>query len=134
MAKHDNSYKLLFSHKEMVEDLLRDFIDADWVGQVDFSTLEKVNASYVSDDLKDREDDVVWRVKAKDRWLYVYLLLEFQSRVDRFMALRMMVYVGLLYQDLLRAKQFGDNTLLPPVLPLQRRFTVDRSGGYQRPD
>ncbi len=25
-------------------------------------TLEKVSGSYVSDDLRDREDDIVWRV------------------------------------------------------------------------
>ena len=102
----------------MVEDLLREFVGTDWLAEVDLDTLERVNASYVSDDLKDREDDIVWRVKAKDRWLYVYILLEFQSRVDRFMALRMMVYVGLLYQDLLRGKHTGAKDLLPPVLPI----------------
>ena len=62
-------------------------------------------------------DDVVWRVKADERWVYLYLLIEFQSRIDRFMALRMLVYVGLLYQDLVRSKQLGPDGLLPPVLP-----------------
>jgi hypothetical protein len=32
----------------------------------------------------------------------VYLLLEFQSTVDPFMAVRIMVYLGLLYQDLIK--------------------------------
>jgi len=48
----------------------------------------------------------------------LYLLIEFQSSVDRFMALRMMVYVGLLYQDLISQKQLGPDGLLPPVLPV----------------
>ena len=47
----------------MVEDLLRGFVKEDWVQELDFSTLEKVNASFVSDDLKDREDDVIWRMR-----------------------------------------------------------------------
>jgi len=47
-----------------------------------------------------------------------YLLLEFQSSVDRFMALRLMVYVGLLYQQLLRGGQVGGEASLPPVLPM----------------
>lgn len=34
------------------------------------------------------------------------------------MAPRMMVYVGLLYQDLIRNKQLGPRGLLPPVLPI----------------
>jgi len=31
-------------------------------------------------------------------------LLEFQSKVDRFMAVRVMTYLGLLYQDLVRRR------------------------------
>jgi hypothetical protein len=49
---------------------------------VNFSTLEKVNGSYVSDDLRYRADDVVWRIRWGKDWLHVYILLEFQSTVD----------------------------------------------------
>jgi len=34
----------------------------------DFATLEKCNGHYVSDRLRKREDDVVWRVKLRDEW------------------------------------------------------------------
>ena len=62
---------------------------------------------------------MVWRVRwERDRWLYVYLLIEFQSTVDPYMALRVMVYVGLLYQDLVYNRQLTDADKLPPVLPL----------------
>ena len=56
---HDQSYKLLFSHKKMVIDLLQGFVKQDWISQLDFSTLEKVSGSYVTDDLRDREDDII---------------------------------------------------------------------------
>ena len=115
---HDSGYKLLFSHPAMVADLLNGFVKEDWVGELDFATLEKQSGSYVSDDLRPRADDVVWRVRWRDRWLYVYLLLEFQSDVDPFMAVRLLVYVGLLYQDLIRAQQLTQDGRLPPVLPL----------------
>jgi predicted transposase YdaD len=81
--EHDNSYKLLFSHARMVEDLLRGFIQEPWVQEVDFTTLERVSESHVSDDLHDREDDLIWRVRWRADWLYIYLLLEFQSTADR---------------------------------------------------
>ncbi|MCP4676526.1 MAG: Rpn family recombination-promoting nuclease/putative transposase, partial [Deltaproteobacteria bacterium] len=100
MTDHDHSYKLLFSHPEMIRDLLVGFVHEDWVKKLNFNTLEKMNASYVSDGLRERHDDIVWRVRFGDQWLYVYLLLEFQATEDRFMALRIMVYLGLLYQDL----------------------------------
>ncbi|HRP95846.1 MAG TPA: Rpn family recombination-promoting nuclease/putative transposase [Rhodocyclaceae bacterium] len=118
MADHDNGYKLLFSHPAMVEDLIRGFVHEDWVAELDFATLEKVSGTFVADDLRDREDDVIWRVRWGREWLYVYLLLEFQSRTDRFMAVRMLTYVGLLYQELIRGAQLTEHGKLPPVLPL----------------
>ena len=118
MPDHDNSYKLLFSHQEMVRDLMVGCVQEPWLAELDFSTLEKVNGSYVTDDLRSREDDVIWRVRFKGRWLYLYILLEFQSSVDAYMALRVMTYLGLLYQDILRQGQQPAGQKLPPVLPI----------------
>ncbi|WP_141699183.1 Rpn family recombination-promoting nuclease/putative transposase, partial [Candidatus Thiosymbion oneisti] len=99
---HDSSYKLLYSHVAMVSDLLQGFIPGTWIDELDLATLEKCSSSYVSDDLRDRADDLIWRVRWGHDWLYVYLLLEFQSTIDRWMAVRIQTYLGLLYQDLIR--------------------------------
>ena len=117
MGERDRGYRRLFSHPEMVKDLLTGFVHEEWVGELDLATLERQNGSYVADDLREREDDSVWRVRFRDRWLYVYVLLEFQSAVDRFMAVRMMTYIGLLYQDLAQRKELVDGRL-PPVVPI----------------
>jgi predicted transposase/invertase (TIGR01784 family) len=119
VAEHDHAYKRFFSHPEMVADLLRGFVHEDWVQDLDFSTLERVSGSFVTRDRRSRENDVLWRLRWEgDRWLYVYLLIEFQSTVDPFMALRLMVYLGLLYQDLIRHHQLTVTGKLPPVLPV----------------
>ena len=52
MAEHDGGYKLLFSHPRTVEELLRGFVHEGWVERLDFSTLERVGASFVSHDLR----------------------------------------------------------------------------------
>jgi hypothetical protein len=57
-------------------------------------------------------------VRLRGEWLYVYLLIEFQSRPDPFMALRILVYLGLLYQELVKGKHLSRNGKLPPVFPL----------------
>ena len=68
--------------------------------------------------LRSRRDDLVWRVHWGPDWLYLYLLLEFQSTVDPYMAVRVLVYVGLLYQALIRAGQLPPSGKLPPVVPI----------------
>jgi Putative transposase, YhgA-like len=119
VAEQDSGYKLLFSHPEVVEDLIRGFVHEDWVQDLDFSTLEEVPGGYVAPNLSIRESDSVWKLRWKDdRILYVYLLMEFQSTVDSSMALRMMVYLGLFYQDLLKRGETTPSGKLPPVLPL----------------
>ena len=115
----DAAYKKLFSHPRMVEDLLRGFAAEGWSDALDFGSLQKLPAEFVSEDLRKRQGDGLWRVQFRDsRWLYVIVLLEFQSTVDRNMALRMMVYTGLLYQDLVRREEIGPAGKLPPVLPV----------------
>jgi hypothetical protein len=102
----------------MVADLIRGFVREDWAQALDFDTLERVREIGVSHDLREREDDIIWRLRWGERWLYVYLLLEFQSTVDRLMAVRLLVYVGLLYQDLAAAGTIPPGGPLPPVLPI----------------
>lgn len=128
MVQHDSGYKGLYSHPEMVEDLLRGFVKEEWIDRLDFSTLERVNASFVSSSLKERHDDVIWKVRWGKNWLYVYLLIEFQSGIDYSMAVRIMTYIGLLYESLINEKIVKpDNrepldgelpNRLPPVLPI----------------
>ena len=60
---HDGSYRRLFSHAVMVEDLIRRYVAPSWIGRLDFSTLEMVPAHYVSEELEQRESDVVWRLR-----------------------------------------------------------------------
>lgn len=115
---HDSSYKFLFSTPELVRDLILGFVPDEWLHSLDYNTLEKVPGSYVSEDLRNRADDIVWRVKVGDEWIYLYLLIEFQSSVDKYMALRMMVYGGLLYQDLIKRGEVLADGRLPPILPI----------------
>jgi len=59
MGDNDSGYKLLFSDPAMVRDLLLGFVREDWVEHLDFDSLERISGSYVSDDLRERHDDIV---------------------------------------------------------------------------
>ena len=111
----DRGYKMLFSHPRMVEDLLKAFVKEEFVSDIDFSYLKRANNSYVTKDFRDREADILWQTKFKGKDAYIYILIEFQSTVDRFMSLRMLTYILLFYQDLLKKKRLKK---LPVVFPI----------------
>ena len=56
-SDHDASYKLLFSAPELVRDLVLGFTPDAWLHSLDYSTLQKMPGSYVSDDMRYRADD-----------------------------------------------------------------------------
>ena len=115
---HDERYKQLFAYPQMVEDLLRGFVAGDWIDTLDFATLQKLSAEYVSDDRRTRHGDTVWRVRHSGDWLHVLVLLEFQSTDDPDMALRILEYTALLYRELARNDALGPGRRRPPVLPV----------------
>ena len=115
---HDEHYKRLFAFPRMVEDLLRGFVREDWLDAVDFATLAKLSTAYVGDDRRSRHGDTVWRVRHRDAWLHVLILLEFQSRDDPDMALRILEYTTLLYRELRRNRALESDGRRPPVLPV----------------
>ncbi len=120
MGEHDIIYKELFSDKDIVSDLLRGFLSPETVKNISFDTLRKPNSSYTSDKLKTRSDDIVWKVKYGDNWFFLYLLFEFQSTSDNSMPVRMLSYVSLLYEDLIKSKEVSvaHGKKLPPILPI----------------
>ncbi len=117
---HDGSYRRLFSHNLMIEDLIRRYVAPPWIDRLDFSTLEMIPAHFVSDGLEHRESDVIWRLRYRPNgeWFYLYILIEFQSSVLRFMAIRVLTYILLLYEDLILKKRLTKSGKLPPVVPI----------------
>ncbi|QDQ28867.1 Rpn family recombination-promoting nuclease/putative transposase [Chitinimonas arctica] len=121
MFDHDAAYKSMFSIPRAVEDLLREFIDEEWVEKLDFSTLEQINGSFVTERWRRQMTDVVWKVRLADQELYICLLVEFQSTIDPTMALRVASYVLQLYLDLSKDPKrlpLTPSGKLPPVLPI----------------
>ena len=115
---HDPIYRRLFGFPRMVRDLLRAVGHQDWLGDVDLSTLERLSANHVGDSGQQRRGDAAWRVRFRNGWLYLLVLLEFQSTSDARMALRNLEYTTLLYRELERRRELGRPGRWPPVLPV----------------
>ncbi len=115
---HDRGYKALFSHPRMVEELIRSFVKEEFVNDIDFSSLSRSFNSFVTQEFRERETDIIWQVKVHGAPVYFYILIEFQSTVDRYMVLRMLSYLLLFYLELIKDEKVREAKHLPVVFPL----------------
>jgi predicted transposase/invertase (TIGR01784 family) len=113
---HDRGYKKLFSNRVIFRQLIETFVQQEWVKELDFTDCETLDKTFIADHYKATESDIIYRVKFRGRDAYLVILLEFQSTVDRFMALRVLNYLTNFYMDYVQASQ--DIRMLPPVFPI----------------
>ena len=116
MNIHDSGYKKLFSNRTIFRQLLETFVNQEWVHSLDFDKCEPLNKSFISEHYKETESDLIYKVQFHNREVYIYILIEFQSTVDPFMALRVLNYITNFYMDFL-----VNNTgvkKLPAVFPI----------------
>ena len=103
----------------MVAQLLVEFVEEPWVEDLALLGMQRVNSRFHADDDQRRDSDVVWQIPLKRGGdAYLLLMLEFQSTQDRWMALRVMVYAGLLWQHLIKEKRLTQHDRLPPLFPV----------------
>ncbi len=112
---HDKSYKYLLSNPLIFQELMESFVHMDWVKEVDFKKAKKLSSSFVSEQFKKQESDLIYELKFKRKTIFLYVLIEFQSTVDPFIALRMLKYLLEFYQHLIHNKKLKK---LPPVFPI----------------
>jgi len=86
----DSRYTDLFSHPAFVSSLVEHFVHEDFVRELDFSTLKPYKTKLVTRRYLRREYDVIWSVRFRDRTIYLFFLLEFQSSVDHRMPVRLL--------------------------------------------
>jgi predicted transposase/invertase (TIGR01784 family) len=96
---HDAAYKKLLSNRTIFQQLIETFITEAWVKELDFTTCETLDKSFIADHYKETESDLIYKLKLRNKTIYIYILLEFQSKVDPFMVLRVLYYILSFYMD-----------------------------------
>jgi predicted transposase/invertase (TIGR01784 family) len=129
--EHDRRYKKLFSHPYFVQKLLESFVYEDFIRELDFKTLKRVDKSFVTEDFREKESDIIYSINFREKSIYIFLLLEFQSSVDKNMALRFPAYVLDLYASLHKR---ADSGLFPAVFPVllyngDQKWTAEKELG-----
>jgi len=113
---YDRGYKKLFSNKGFFQQLLESFVPFTWVRELDFDHCELLDKTFISKEYEKRESDVIYKVQLRGKTAYIVILIEFQSSVDRFMALRILHYIVSFYMRLRDSEEKFEK--LPPVFPI----------------
>jgi predicted transposase/invertase (TIGR01784 family) len=114
--EHDSAYKYLFSNKRIFHQFLNRFVHEDFARKILLEDIELVDKTFVSDEFIQRESDIIYKVKTQHRDVYIYVLVEFQSTVDKTIPIRMLLYILQLYDQLFRNSQKGKLPAIFPVL------------------
>ncbi|MFD2115773.1 Rpn family recombination-promoting nuclease/putative transposase [Paenibacillus yanchengensis] len=122
--RHDTSYRFLLSSKKLFVELLRSFIKRDWIQDLNEEQVEEIPHTFILQDFKRQEADLVYRVKLNGQDVIFYLLLELQSSVDYRMPYRLLLYQVEIWRYLIQndatlfanRKSFQLPTILPIVL------------------
>ena len=119
---HDTSYRFLLSSKKLFVELLRSFINKGWVQAVNEEHVQEIPHSFVLQDFKRQEADLVYRVNLNGQDVVFYLLLEMQSRVDFRMPYRLLLYQVEIWRYLLQNEEGSLSNRktfqLPPIIPI----------------
>lgn len=113
---HDSGYKRLFSNKTIFRQFIETCIHEDWVQDLDFAACKKLDKSFISENYQETESDIIYEVKFWGQKSYLIILIEFQSTVARFMALRVLNYITNFYMDYLESN--SKIKTLPPIFPI----------------
>lgn len=118
---HDKSYKDLYSKKEIAIDLFKNFINKEFTKDLKADDLTLVNKSFISSDYEETESDIVYKAKIGGSEAIFYILLEFQSRVDYRMPLRLLFYIVEILREFSKNENHDkndSNIKIPAVIPI----------------
>jgi Putative transposase, YhgA-like len=121
---HDRGALWLFEDPRQLRELLQ-ILEPALAEMLDFSRARRENRSFIPADLRKQESDLIFLVPLRGtrrQQVWVYLLLEHQSKPDPLMGLRLYLYMGQMWNEQARGWEDRRTPLarrrLRPVIPL----------------
>lgn len=111
---HDHFFRQMFGNREVLGDFFQRYLPPEVLSQFDLSTLELHRESYIDEDLREHQADLLCQVARKEGGsAYLYLLLEHKSAPDRWVTLQLLRYKLRAWEQM-RA----EGRELAPILPI----------------
>ena len=118
---HDRLFRNVFGDRREAAALLRPHLPATLADALNWSTLSLLNRSYIDDDARASELDLLFTIErnADEAPLALYVLLEHQSEPKRYMRLRLLKYCCRIWEQ--AEQEEGRLRAIVPVVLYQGR-------------
>jgi len=118
----DKIFKKIFGDKELFLMFLKDFIKRDWLTAIEINDLKIMPSKYIGLREDCRESDIVYEINHKELKMYIFILLEHQSKVNYIMQFRILEYMTRIWRNYIKdtGKKISESKefLLPPIVPI----------------
>ena len=110
--KHDKLTKIILKNEKEMAQFINQFLEPN--RKINSNNLEKYKKSYINKKYKNKEADLVYKLKSDD----VFFLIEHQSKLDYSMPYRILNYCIDIMQEWSRNKRNEINILYPIIVPI----------------
>ena len=105
--EHDKIFRTVLDKKTDVSKFLNKFLGL----KIKTEELEKYNSSYIDPKFKNKEADIVYRIKDKN----IFLLIEHQTKIDKKMPIRLLEYSAAIIESAIGDTKYKPK---PRVIPI----------------
>ena len=105
--EHDKIFRTVLDKKTDVSKFLNKFLGLN----IKIEELEKYNSSYIDPKFKNKEADIVYRIKDKN----IFLLIEHQTKIDKKMPIRLHEYSTEIMASAMEENKYKS---IPSVIPI----------------
>ena len=115
---HDRLFRGSMSHPEVALEFLQAHLDREILSKIDLRSISICPGTFVDEELKLSESDVLFKCLAGESKAYIYILAEHQSTQDALMPFRLLKYIIKIwdYHQVSLAKK--DALPFPVIFPL----------------
>ncbi len=113
--RHDDLFRAIFARPEHAQALLAGFLPPEIAAAIDWSTLELVTGSFLDEQSRAQQADLLFSACIAGKRVLLYLLFEHKSSLDRWAALQLLGYVVQIWRNWHRDHP-GEE--LPEVIPI----------------
>ncbi len=106
--EHDKIFRTVLSKKTDMAKFLNKFLNL----KIKAEELEKYNNSYINQRFKNREADVVYRIKNQN----IFLLIEHQTKIDKKMPIRLLEYSTEIMESAIEDKKYKTEPMVIPIV------------------